>query len=201
MLLFFVYDSLDFDPPKDVDVKLYSDGLVSLSFPTSFSVPCRIDARLFPFDTQRCNATFEPWRHSIEEVKLTLSIGEAKFTLQNPDEWRARSISNFVDNGVWDLTDINFQEVANLYPSGEYSAIAVVLVISRRPLFYVLTVIIPCTLLSMITLMVFILPSESGEKVSLGISNVLALTLLQQLFSGIMPPTSDKSPLICEYIY
>ena len=164
MLLFFVYHSLDFKLPKDVSVKLYSDGLVYLAFPTSFSVPCRIDARLFPFDTQRCNATFEPWDHSIEEVKLTLSIGDVKFTLQNPDEWRARSISNFVDNGVWDLIDINFQEVANLHLFGEYSAIAVILMISRRPLFYVLIVIIPCTLLSMITLMVFILPVESGEK-------------------------------------
>ena len=171
-------------------MKLYSDGLVYLFFLTSFTVPCRIDARLFPFDTQHCKATFESWEHP---------IGEVKITLQNPDEWLAESISKFVDNGVWDLVDIDYQELVNVYPSGEYSAIAVILIISRRPLFYVFTVIIPCGLLSMITLMVFILPAESGEKVSLGINNVLALTLFQQLFSGIMPPTSDKAPLICEY--
>ena len=173
-------------------MKLYPDGLVYLFFPTLFTVTCRIDARLFPFDTQRCNATFEPWDHSIEEVKLIL---------QNPEEWRAKSISEFIDNGIWDLVDINFQEVIKEYPSGEYAAITFILVISRRPLFYVTTVMIPCTLLSLITLMVFILPAETGEKIAFGISNVLALTLFQQLFSGIMPPTSDKTPYMCEYNY
>ena len=187
--LSFIY-SLDFKPPTDVNVKLYSDGRVYLYFPTSFSVQCRIDTRLFPFDTQRCNATFEPLDHFIEEMKLTL---------QNSGDWHDRSISKFVDNGVWDLLDIDYQELVNLYPSGEYSAITVILLISRRPMFYVLTVIVPSVLISMITLMVFILPAESGEKVSLGINNVLALTLFHQLVSGIMPPTSDKSPLICEY--
>ena len=118
------------------------------------------------------------------------------FPLQNP---RSKSISKFVENGVWDLVDLNFQELVNVYSSGEYSAVTVTLKISRRPLFYVSTVMIPCILLSLITLMIFCLPTQSGEKVSLGINNVLALTLFQQLFSGIMPPTSDKSPLICEY--
>lgn len=173
-------------------MKLYSDGLVHLFYMTSFSIPCRMDARLFPFDTQYCNATFEAFYHYIEEVSLTLRI---------PEEWHDKHIFNFLDNGVWDLVDVDFQEFVNTYPTGEYSAITLIFVISRRPLFYVLTVIMPCSLLSMITLMVFILPVESGEKVSLGISNVLALTLFQQLFAGIIPPTSDKSPLICEYIH
>ena len=87
------------------------------------------------------------------------------------------------------------------FASSNHSEILVTLVISRRYLYYVLNIIMPCGLLSLINLVVFILPTECGEKISLGITNLLALILSQQVIAGIMPPTSDKSPLICEYIY
>ena len=115
----------------------------------------------------------------------------------------SESSNSFVENGIWNLTDvIMFRNVVNYGKQyGEYSEIIFILVLKRHPTFYILTIITPCLLLSIINLLVFILPTESGEKVSLGITNVLALVLFQQLISGIMPPTSDNSPLIGKFYF
>lgn len=43
-----------------------------------------------------------------------------------------------------------------------------VVTLRRRTLFYALNLLIPCVLLSSMTLLVFLLPANSGEKISLG---------------------------------
>lgn len=43
-----------------------------------------------------------------------------------------------------------------------------VITIRRRTLYYALNLLIPCVLLSSMTLLVFVLPADSGEKISLG---------------------------------
>ncbi|XP_072043396.1 neuronal acetylcholine receptor subunit alpha-7-like [Amphiura filiformis] len=155
----------------------------------TFTIMCRVDARFFPFDTQRCQSKFGSWTYKTQYMDLTLAERNA-----------SDSRKDFVENGVWDLTDVQFHRNDTFYVKyGNYSEIVFTLFLTRRPTFYVLTVTIPCFLLSVINVMVFILPTESGEKVSLGITNVLALVLFQQLIAGIMPPTSDKSPLISYY--
>ena len=77
-----------------------------------------------------------------------------------------------------------------------YTLIQVSLILTRRPLYYILVIVVPCTLLSLINLMVFLLPTESGEKVSLAITNFLALVLVQQLIGEFIPPADDKFPII-----
>lgn len=43
-----------------------------------------------------------------------------------------------------------------------------VVAIRRRTLYYALNLLIPCVLLSSMTLLIFVLPADSGEKISLG---------------------------------
>lgn len=43
-----------------------------------------------------------------------------------------------------------------------------IVTLRRRTLFYALNLLIPCVLLSSMTLLVFLLPANSGEKISLG---------------------------------
>lgn len=44
--------------------------------------------------------------------------------------------------------------------------------------------------------LVFCLPPESGEKVSLGVTVLLAMTVYQLLIAETIPPTSEVIPLI-----
>lgn len=47
-------------------------------------------------------------------------------------------------------------------------------------------------------LLVFYVPSESGEKVTLGISALLSMTVFLMTIRETLPPT-EKTPLISEY--
>ncbi|XP_060932426.1 neuronal acetylcholine receptor subunit beta-4-like [Limanda limanda] len=57
--------------------------------------------------------------------------------------------------------------------------------------------LIPCVLISTLALLVFLLPADSGEKISLGVTVLLSLTLFMLLVAEIM--TSDSVPLIAQY--
>ena len=44
--------------------------------------------------------------------------------------------------------------------------------------------------------MVFYLPSDCGEKLTLSITNLLALVVFQQVISDSMPPNGDEPPIL-----
>ncbi|CAL8381333.1 unnamed protein product [Arctogadus glacialis] len=69
----------------------------------------------------------------------------------------------------------------------------------RSTLYYGLNLLIPCVPISALASLVFLVPADSGEKISLGITVLLSLTVFMLLMAEIMPATSDSVPLIAEY--
>lgn len=67
-------------------------------------------------------------------------------------------------------------------------------------MFYVFNLILPCGLITAIALLGFYMPSDSGEKVTLGITTLLSMTVFLMLVAESMPPTSDTLPLIGELL-
>lgn len=49
-----------------------------------------------------------------------------------------------------------------------YPEVIFTLVMRRRTLYYGINLLIPCILISTLALLVFLLPADSGEKISLG---------------------------------
>ena len=70
----------------------------------------------------------------------------------------------------------------------------------RKTLFYTVNLIIPCVGISFLSVLVFYLPSDSGEKMSLCISILLSLTVFFLLLAEIIPPTSLAVPLLGKYL-
>lgn len=70
----------------------------------------------------------------------------------------------------------------------------------RKTLFYTVNLIIPCVGISFLSVLVFYLPSDSGEKISLCISILLSLTVFFLLLVEIIPPTSLTVPLLGKYL-
>lgn len=66
----------------------------------------------------------------------------------------------------------------------------------RKYTFFVTYIIFPCLLLSGVLLMVFLLPADSGEKVSLGVSILVAISVFLLLVANNVPDTSDSVPLL-----
>lgn len=70
----------------------------------------------------------------------------------------------------------------------------------RKTLFYTVNLIFPCVGISFLTVLVFYLPSDSGEKVTLSISILISLTVFFLLLVEIIPSTSLVIPLIGKYL-
>ncbi|KAG7230379.1 hypothetical protein INR49_024485 [Caranx melampygus] len=96
------------------------------------------------------------------------------------------------DKAKIDLVLIGSKEI---YPDITYS-----FYIRRLPLFYTINLIIPCLLISFLTVLVFYLPSDCGEKVTLCISVLLSLTVFLLVITETIPSTSLVIPLIGEYL-
>ncbi len=68
----------------------------------------------------------------------------------------------------------------------------------RKPLYYVMNIMLPCLMLSLLDLLVFCLPPESGEKVSLGITVLLSFSVFLLVIADNVPQTSETAPLLGE---
>jgi hypothetical protein len=72
--------------------------------------------------------------------------------------------------------------------------------IRRKTLYYMYNVVFPCMMMSALTLLVFCLPPDSGEKIALGITVLLAFSVFVLAIAEKMPETSDSMPLIGIYL-
>jgi len=66
----------------------------------------------------------------------------------------------------------------------------------RRSLFYVINLIFPCLLIYAVSFLGFFLPVESGEKVNLEITILLALVVFLLIVGETLPPTPDVIPVL-----
>lgn len=81
-----------------------------------------------------------------------------------------------------------------------YVDLTYTLIILRKPLFYTYNLIFPCVIITSTAMLVFCLPPQSGEKVNLGVTVLLALTVFLLLVSQSVPTQSDSVPLAGELL-
>ncbi|XP_057375238.1 neuronal acetylcholine receptor subunit alpha-10-like [Daphnia carinata] len=152
-----------------------------------FRSSCDINVEYFPFDLQSCKMKWASWTYDGFQIDLKKQTDEG-------------DVSNYQTNGEFDLVDfeaIHHEEYYSCCPE-PYPDITYVIKMKRRPLFYVFNLILPCLLINGIALLVFYVPSESGEKVTLGISSLLSMTVFLMTIRESLPPT-EKTPLISLY--
>ncbi|XP_030203832.1 cholinergic receptor, nicotinic, alpha 11 [Gadus morhua] len=176
----------DFDSTFKTNVLVNSSGYAEYLPPGIFMSTCNVDVRWFPFDMQKCELKFGSWTY--DGWLLDLQMNEA-------------DISGYMPNGEWDLVGVPGTRSEAFYDCCKepYPDVTFVVTMRRRTLYYALNLLIPCVLLSSMTLLVFVLPADSGEKISLGITVLLSLTVFMLLVAEIMPATSDSIPLIGQY--
>ncbi|KAM4678287.1 neuronal acetylcholine receptor subunit alpha-3-like [Discoglossus pictus] len=157
--------------------------------PTIFKSSCKIDVTYFPFDYQNCTMKFGSWTYDKAKIDLVMIGTEI-------------NLKEFWENGEWTIIsapgykhEMKYNCCVEIYQDITYS-----LYIRRLPLFYTIYMIIPCLLISCLTILVFYLPSDCGEKVNLCMSVLLSLTVFLLVITEIIPSTSLVIPLIGEYL-
>ncbi|XP_041927955.1 neuronal acetylcholine receptor subunit alpha-2a [Alosa sapidissima] len=168
---------------------LFYTGQVRWVPPAIYKSSCSIDVTFFPFDQQSCKMKFGSWTYD----KAKIDLERIENTVDLKDYW---------ESGEWAIVD-----AVGTYNTKKYDCcheiyvdITYYFIIRRLPLFYTINLIIPCLLISCLTVLVFYLPSDCGEKITLCISVLLSLTVFLLLITEIIPSTSLVIPLIGEYL-
>uniref|UniRef100_A0A3B4G2W2 Neuronal acetylcholine receptor subunit beta-4-like n=1 Tax=Pundamilia nyererei TaxID=303518 RepID=A0A3B4G2W2_9CICH len=162
------------------------NGSIEWLPPAIYKSACKIEVKHFPFDQQNCTLKFRSWTYDHTEIDLILKSEMA-------------SMDDFTPSGEWDILALPGRRTVNpLDPT--YVDLTYDFIIKRKPLFYTINLIIPCVLITSLAILVFYLPSDCGEKMTLCISVLLALTVFLLLISKIVPPTSLDVPLIGKYL-
>ncbi|KAH1029732.1 hypothetical protein HUJ05_002910, partial [Dendroctonus ponderosae] len=183
-----MYNSADegFDGTYQTNVVIKSNGSCLYIPPGIFKSTCKIDITWFPFDDQHCDMKFGSWTHDGNQLDLLLN-SEA-----------GADLSDFITNGEWYLLGMPGKKNTIIYACcpQPYVDVTFTIQIRRRTLYYFFNLIVPCVLISSMALLGFTLPPDSGEKLTLGVTILLSLTVFLNLVAEKIPTTSDAVPLI-----
>lgn len=168
---------------------LFYTGEVRWVPPAIYKSSCSIDVTFFPFDQQNCKMKFGSWTYD----KAKIDLERIEKTVDLKDYWESGEWA--IVNAMGTYNTKKYDCCHEIYPDITYFFI-----IRRLPLFYTINLIIPCLLISCLTVLVFYLPSDCGEKITLCISVLLSLTVFLLLITEIIPSTSLVIPLIGEYL-
>ncbi|KAF1547943.1 Neuronal acetylcholine receptor subunit alpha-10, partial [Eudyptes schlegeli] len=184
-----LYNNADdrFGGSMETNVVLRSDGHIVWDSPAITRSSCKVDVSYFPFDGQRCHLTFGSWTYNGNQIDLHNRLD-------------AGDLTDFVENVEWEVLGMPATRNVVTYGccSEPYPDITYTLLLRRRASFYIFNLLLPCVMVSFLAPLGFYLPADSGEKVSLGVTVLLALTVFQLLVAESMPP-SESVPLIGKY--
>ncbi|PIK38393.1 putative neuronal acetylcholine receptor subunit beta-2-like isoform X2, partial [Apostichopus japonicus] len=149
--------------------------------------------KYFPFDSQVCQLKFNSGNIPAEKMLLKAGVAIMSPALSS-SEWNVLAM-----NG----TERIFYEddVISNRPMLPYSQVRFCLYLKRHPRHYVLLLIIPSTILNLMTIMTFLSPADSGERMSLSVSMILGLTVFQLLVADMLPVTEGRdNPILSNYL-
>ncbi|XP_041448317.1 acetylcholine receptor subunit alpha-type acr-16 isoform X13 [Drosophila obscura] len=186
-----MYNSADegFDGTYHTNIVVKHNGSCLYVPPGIFKSTCKIDITWFPFDDQHCEMKFGSWTYDGNQLDLVLNSEDGG------------DLSDFITNGEWYLLAMPGKKNTIVYACcpEPYVDITFTIQIRRRTLYYFFNLIVPCVLISSMALLGFTLPPDSGEKLTLGVTILLSLTVFLNLVAESMPTTSDAVPLIGTY--
>ncbi|XP_061032551.1 acetylcholine receptor subunit beta isoform X2 [Eubalaena glacialis] len=191
----------NFDVALDINVVVSSDGSVRWQPPGVYRSSCSIQVTYFPFDWQNCTMVFSSYSYDSSEVSLQTGLG--------PDGQERQEVhiheGTFIENGQWEIIHKPsrlIQPPVDPRGGGERrrEEVTFYLIIRRKPLFYLVNVIAPCILITLLAIFVFYLPPDAGEKMGLSIFALLTLTVFLLLLADKVPETSLSVPIIIKYL-
>ncbi|XP_006899129.1 PREDICTED: acetylcholine receptor subunit epsilon [Elephantulus edwardii] len=184
----------------DANVLVYEGGLVSWLPPAIYRSTCAVEVTYFPFDWQNCSLVFRSQTYNAQEVEFIFAVDDAGETINKIEI----DTEAYTENGEWAIDFcpgmIRHHEGGSADSVGETDVIYT-LIIRRKPLFYVINIIVPCVLISGLVLLAYFLPAQAGgQKCTVSINVLLAQTVFLFLIAQKIPETSLSVPLLGRYL-
>ncbi|XP_060073674.1 acetylcholine receptor subunit alpha-1-B-like [Ylistrum balloti] len=152
---------------------------------------CQFDTTYFPFDEQKCILKFGSWTYDGKKLGLQFQDNLKKF-----------SLADYMKGTEWTITEnyaVRSEKFYECCPDTPYPDLTFKLSIKRKVAFYSFILILPCALLSTLTLVIFWVPPESPAKLVLGMNVFVAFFVLLLLLADSTPKAADSIPLIGAY--
>ena len=108
----------------------------------------------------------------------------------------------YTESGEWQIMNTVAQSDNQYYesdPGVPFPRVRFSIYLRRKSMFYTINIITPCCTMSLLALLVFYLPPDSGEKVSLGITVLLSFSVFLLLVAENVPKTSEFVPLLGKF--
>lgn len=151
-----------------------------------------MDFLKFPFDEHHCYLEFESWTYSEDELDL----------FDDMESYTVPDHLQLIPNAEW-LISVQKSEKHVRHeccPNGSYPFLLIPVTLKRNALHYVMLFILPITVTCSICIIGMFSPStntgERTEKVFLGITTLLAISIVLLSISSQLPVTSGGIPTI-----
>ncbi|CAG0899897.1 unnamed protein product [Darwinula stevensoni] len=165
-------------------------GEVTLLTAAIFRSICDVDVSYFPFDIQNCTMRFMSWTQDKTRVQMKL------------DHNTMIELKTYIENEEFSLEsyDAELREEEDPCCPNRFSTVDYVIRMKRRAAFFVINYVLPMIDINVIALLTFLVPCESGEKVTLGISTMLTIIFFLMSIRDVLPP-SENLPLIGKFYF
>ncbi|XP_070206513.1 neuronal acetylcholine receptor subunit beta-3-like [Littorina saxatilis] len=173
-------------------LKVVSEGKVKWSPGLTLQTSCVVNIMYYPFDQQVCDWKLYPLMSDTRQLVLQpLGVdGVYGQGAQQNAEWEIVSV-------VDETCDFNISSGSK---SDTMSCIRYSFTLQRRSIFLSLALVTPTLLLALLSALVFSLPAESGEKVSLGMTLMLTFIFLLSILMEVLPRSSLQTSIFMVYL-
>ncbi|XP_063717025.1 acetylcholine receptor subunit beta-type acr-3-like isoform X2 [Symsagittifera roscoffensis] len=152
---------------------------------------CIFDVTKFPFDEHLCIIRLEGWQ--FESFGYQLKIDSVKNEV--PLNWQFLDLFYYTEHEQWELI-AEESVIKEKMDEDKHIYISIEVKIRRRYFFYSVFLIYPNILLYIMTAFAFILPAESGEKVSFATTLLLAQIVNTGTMLTVFPRSSLRLPVL-----
>ena len=169
-------------------VVVRNTGVIQWSPGGRYAISCEPNVRNFPFDKQTCFLRFATFGYTKDKIRLFHSkkeVGTGPFARHN--EWELES------------TGVGRSDRVSAMDSSQNASVSIVhffLHFRRKPQYYVVVILSPCIIMSVLTVYTFVLPSDSCEKLGLAAHVTLSLSVFIVMVDANVPHTSTAIPNI-----
>lgn len=156
---------------------LEHNGKVTIWWNKEVKTGCDVDISQYPFDTQNCAIKIGTWYSVDEKIKLERKSDKL-------------DLDNYSPNEEWDIVFSNVTEIP-VEDELNFTDLKFSMVIDRRPLFYLYSIVLPILLLSVLNMVCFVVPVESGEKIGMTMAIFLTFAVFMSMISSNIPRSSE----------
>ncbi|XP_071764171.1 5-hydroxytryptamine receptor 3A [Centroberyx gerrardi] len=174
--------------PQTPYVYLDNKGNVFDDRPVRVVSSCQLGIYTFPFDIQNCSLTFGSYLHFGTDVRMVMG--------SSAEEILEESREVIQTSGEWELLSIKGSPSVLVLAEGSYYEIEYFIILRRRPILYVVNLLIPSCFLIAVDLFSFLLPPQSVDRSAFKMTLILGYTVFLLLMNDLLPVTGETTPLI-----